>query len=143
MVWKVLLAAFALHVVGAAVIMRHQARRLCGWRMPLFLAVGGQLAISVAGLLAGLVCVLLAGEAGLPASWGLYALGVMVATIAWGIALRMLVAWMAQRAKGAFYSPVTMRRVSTQSFFYVLACYGGALLLVFGAWRAMHLPLGV
>lgn len=140
MVWKVILAVFALHVVSAAAIMRHQARRVCGWKMSLPLAVGGQLAISIAGLMAGLGCILLAGEAGLPPLWGLYALGGMAGVIAWGLALRMLVQWMAQRAKGAFYSPVTMRRVSTRSFICVMACYGGALLLAFGAWRATRLP---
>jgi hypothetical protein len=102
------------------------------------MAFAGQLAISTASLVIGLVCVAAAGELGLPASRGLYTLGAFAAALAWGVALGGLVSWMAQRAKGAFYSPATMRRVSTRSFFGVLVCYGGAVLLAFGTWRAMN-----
>jgi hypothetical protein len=141
MIWKVLLAAFALHVVCAALIMRHQARRICNWRISIFMAVSGQLAISVAGLAAGLLCVVLAGEMGLPTSRSLYALGAFAAAVSWSVALKGLVTWMAQRAKGSFYSPATMRRVSTRSWLYVLGCYGGAVVLGFGAWRTMSPPV--
>lgn len=140
MIWKVLIAAWALHVIGAAAILRQQARRVCNWRIPLPLAIGGQLVTSVAGLAAGLVCVLMFDSMGMHASYGLYALGVFAATVAWGLALKALVARMAQHAKGAFYSAATMRRISTRSFFYVLACYGSALALAFGAWRMMNPP---
>lgn len=143
MIWKVLLAAFALHVMCAALIMRHQARRVCNWRISIFTAVSGQLAISVAGLAIGMLCVLLAGEMGVPTSRSLYALGAFAAAISWSLALKGLVTWMAQRAKGAFYSPATMRRVSTRSFLYVLGCYGGAAVLCFAAWRTMNeTPVG-
>jgi len=140
MIWKVLLAAFALHVVCATLIMRYQARRVCNWHIPMLMAAGGQLAISVAGLAAGLLCVVLAGEMGLPTSRSLYTLGAFAAAISWSVALRGLVTWMAQRAKGAFYSPATMHRISTRSFLYVLGCYGGAVVLGFGAWRTMNPP---
>jgi hypothetical protein len=140
MIWKVLLSAFALHVVCAALIMRYQARQVCNWRISVLLALFGQIAISTASLAAGLLCIAAAGEMGLPASRGLYVLGAFAAAFAWAVALTGLVRWMAQRAKGSFYSPATMRRVSTRSFFYVLACYGGAVLLGFGAWRVMNPP---
>ncbi|HEY4372156.1 MAG TPA: hypothetical protein VGN52_09545 [Burkholderiales bacterium] len=140
MIWKVLLVGWALHVVGAGVILRSQARRVCNWRIPLALAIGGQLATSLAGLAAGLGCVLIFDSMGMPASYGLYALGAFAAAIAWGLALKALVARMAQHAKGAFYSSATMRRISTRSFFCVLACYAGALVLALGAWHIMHLP---
>ncbi|MDB5807526.1 MAG: hypothetical protein JWN73_4848 [Betaproteobacteria bacterium] len=141
MLWTMLLAAFALHVVCAALIMRQQARRVCNWRISIFMALSGQLAISVASLATGMLCVVLAGEMGLPTSRSLYALGAFAAAISWSVALKGLVTWMAQRAKGAFYSPATMRRVSTRSFLYVLGCYGGAVVLGFGAWRTMNPPL--
>jgi hypothetical protein len=140
MIWKVLLAAFALHVVCATMIMRQQARRVCNWRMSILMALSGQLAISVASLATGMLCVVLAGEMGVPTSRSLYALGAFAAAVSWSIALKGLVAWMAQRAKGAFYSPATMRRVSTRSFLYVLGCYGGAVVLGFAAWRTANEP---
>jgi len=140
MIWKVLLSAFALHVMCAALIMRYQARQICNWRISILMAFAGQFAISTASLVIGLLCVAAAGEMGLPASRGLYTLGAFAAALAWGVALSGLVSWMAQRAKGAFYSPATMRRVSTRSFIGVLACYGGAVVLGFGAWRAMNPP---
>jgi len=140
MIWKVLLSAFALHVVCAGLIMRHQARQVCNWRISILMAFAGQFAISVASLVIGLLCIAAAGELGLPTSRGLYTLGAFAAAFAWGVALIGLVSWMAQRAKGEFYSPATMRRVSTRSFLGVLACYGGAGLLAFGTWRAMNPP---
>ena len=142
MIWQILLGALVLHVLCAALILRDQARRICNWRISLLSALGGQLAISIAGLAAGILCVLAGGELGLPTTGGLYFLGAFAAAIAWGVALTRLVAWLAQNAKGGFYSPATMRRISTRSFFHVLACYGGAAVVGLGAWRGSHPPAG-
>jgi len=140
MAWSAYVGALALHICCATLVLRRQALRVCAWDIPALPALAGQLVISLGGLLAALACVALVSELGLPGSTGLHLLGLFTLLVAWGLALSSLVAWLAQRAEGSFYSPATMRRITRRGFFHVIAWYGAAALLAAACWRIGALP---
>jgi len=133
---SLLLCAVALHAVCAALLLQHQARRVCNWRLAYVRALAGQLAISGAALPVGLLVVALATELGAKESLEVYALGLFAAALAWSFGLHRLTVWLGQNARGSFYSQATLRRVSSRSFAQLLVCYGAAAVPAFLVWRA-------
>jgi hypothetical protein len=132
---SVLMCAVALHAVCAALLLQRQALRVCNWRLAYAHALAGQLAISGASLPVGLLVIALVTELGAKESLEVYALGLFAAVLAWSYGLHRLTVWLGQNAKGSFYSPATLRRISLRSFLHLLGWYGAAAALAFALWR--------
>jgi len=145
MIWIPLgmMLALLLHAGCAAFVMLRQARQVCGWHLAYPHALAGQLCITAIGLIAALLFDLVAGELGVVEMRALTILGAFVLLITWGVGLNGLTTWLAQRARGSFYSAATTRRVSSRTFYHLLAWYGGASLLALAAWRISDDPVRV
>jgi hypothetical protein len=141
MTTTLILAALA-HTLFSALMLRRQARVAGGWRLPWHQALLGQLALTVAGVVAAGLFVVVASEFGINAGANLAILGLCVLVATWAIGLAMLVPWLAQMAKGAFISPWSMKRVSGFTFSSVLVWYGCATLVASAAWWISRPPPG-
>jgi hypothetical protein len=139
MTWELILAAALLgHAGVAAFVMQRQARGVIGWRLPYLHALAGQIGITAAGAGAAGLFVLAATDAGLGESLGLYLLALFVLALAWAVGLDWLTTRLAQRSKGSFISPASMRRVSTYTLGNLLVGYGVLAVLGFMAAQALH-----
>jgi hypothetical protein len=135
MTWMayLILAALA-HVLCAGLLLRRQARLVGGWRLGLPEALLGQMAITAAGLAVAAGFVLAAAQLGIDEGNGLYGLGLFALAAVWAAGLARLVPSLAQRAKGSFISPATMRRISRSTFFSTMGWYGCAGLVAGALW---------
>ena len=130
MTWELYVAAaLLLHTGVAAYAMRSKARSVIGWRLPFLQALAGQAVITAAGAAAAGLFILAASDIGLTESGELYLLALVVLVLAWAVGLDWLTARLAQRSKGSFISPASMRRVATYTLGNLLAGYAavGAL----------------
>ena len=126
--------ALLLHSCCAALVMVRRARKICDWHLPYAHALTGQFCVTATGLLAAFLFDLIAVEMGIAEEWALLVLGMFMLATAWCMGQNSVTNWLAQRARGSFYSAATIRRVSSGTTVHVLAWYGGAGVVALAGW---------